>query len=89
MIFELVSENLTGLGGMMGTERTWTNWRKFFQTIKEAKEYAGEDFNKGPKSAASKDVKELKWHRSGAGYRTEDLGHVMYHVRPVVVEGKP
>lgn len=40
VVYQLTSENLTGLGGPMGTEHTWANWRVFFRDIKSAKEYA-------------------------------------------------
>lgn len=45
-IYELESENLTGLGGPMGmpgTDRTWTNYRKFFTHIAFAKDYADKE----------------------------------------------
>lgn len=81
---ELTSENLTCVGGPMGTERTWTNWRKFFNTIEDAKAYAEKDYNK-----------EIQWDKSKGPTRdfvpldltcSGDLGYVMYHIRDVKVE---
>lgn len=75
-MYELESENLTGLGGPMGTERTWPNWRKFFRTAEAAKVYAERDFKKS-----------IEW--SGGlvrGFSSGDLGHVMYHIRLVKIE---
>lgn len=74
-MFELESENLTGLGGMMGTEHTWTNFRKFYSSAELAKE------------AAEKDLGEkIEWFKTKNGFRSGDLGHVMYHIKEVKVE---
>jgi len=77
-IYRLVSENLTGLGGPMGTERTWTNWTKYCKTIEQAQKIAEKDYNKsrGP----------IKWIKEKDGYRTEDLGYVMYHIKKIKIE---
>jgi len=74
-VFELRSENLTGLGGMMGTERTWTNFRKFYSTAELAIEAAEEDYSD-----------EIKWYKMKTGFRSSDLGHVMYHIKEVKLE---
>lgn len=79
-MYELESENLTSLGGPMGTEETWVNWRKFYHTIGAAKAAAEKDY-KG-------DQKPLKWIKVGSGFRTEDLRYVMYHIGKIKVEGK-
>jgi hypothetical protein len=74
-MFELRSENLTGLGGMMGTERTWTNFRKFYSSTELAKD------------AAEKDLGEkINWKKTTNGFNSGDLGHVMYHIKKVKVE---
>ena len=44
IVYELESENLTELGGPMGTERTLTNGRKLFQSAQSAKKYAEGDY---------------------------------------------
>lgn len=69
-VYDLVSVNLTGLGGRMGTERTWTNWRKLFKTKKSAKEYAQTD-SKVP----------LKWYKKEDNkVVSQDLGHTQYAI---------
>ena len=80
-MFELESENLTSLGGPMGTESTSTNWRKFFKTVKSAKAAAEKDYGKKIDWAAdkgpSRNLKPIDLTCSG------DLGHVMYHIKRV------
>lgn len=73
-IYELRSENLTGLGGPMGTERTWENYRLFFSSAKLAKSHAEKEYGK-----------PLEWIKGKDSERTADLGHVMYHVHKVKV----
>ncbi len=72
-LFALESENLTGLGGPMGSERTWTNWRKFFKTVSSAKAFAEKDYGKA-----------IQWDKSNC---SGDLRYVMYHIKRVKVEG--
>jgi hypothetical protein len=79
-MYELVSENLSGLGGPMGTEETWDNWRKFYDTIDAAKIAAEKDYKGGKKP--------LKWIKEGSDFRTEDLSYVMYHIHKIKIEGK-
>jgi len=68
-ICTLVSENLTHLGGRMGTEYTTTNYSKPFKSIQKAKEFAEKEYGN-----------ELKWVVTDKGLRTEDLGYVMYYI---------
>ena len=82
MIYMLCSENLTNLGGPMGTEYTYNNWVKHFDSIEKAKAYALKDYQK---ETQSKD--KLKWLGDGEdAVRTEDLRFVMYHIKTVKVE---
>lgn len=82
MIYMLESENLTR--GPMGTERTSTNWKKFFKSIGDAKNYAEKDYGKeidwSRKHSPTCDGKPIDITCSG------DLGYVMYHVTRVKVE---
>jgi hypothetical protein len=66
-IFKLVSENLTNLGGPMGTERTFENWSKLFTDIDVAKAYAVTDYKKG-----------INWITDKNRIHSGDLGYVMY-----------
>ena len=83
-MYELVSENLSGLGGPMGTERTWTNWRKFFKTVKAAKNAAESDYGKpiewSQKKGPTRNFKPIDLTCSG------DLRYVMYHIVEVKCE---
>jgi hypothetical protein len=74
-IFQLVSENLTHLGGNMGTEYTYPNYTKFFSSIEFAKKHAEKEY-KGI----------IKWSKRGDTISSGDLGHVMYLITPVKIE---
>lgn len=68
----------------MGTEHTWTNWRRYFKTVSECKAAAEKDYkgniewdrNKGPTC----NFKPIDFTCSG------DLGHVMYHIKRIKPE---
>jgi hypothetical protein len=80
--YELTSENLTGLGGPMGTERTWTNWKESFKSDKDAQVFALADYNKRTKEK----LKALIWVQGRDGnMRSQDLGFVMYHIKKVKI----
>jgi len=68
-VYEVVSENLTNLGGRMGTEYTYDNWRKHFSDVDKAKEFAEKDYGK-----------KIKWNKTEKGFRSDDLLYVMYYV---------
>lgn len=77
----LINEDLTHLGGPMGTEYTTTRWRKCYNDIDAAKAAAQEDYEPnhfGP----------LRWIKDGdqGAIRTNDLGYVMYYIKPVKTE---
>jgi hypothetical protein len=79
-VFQLESENLSHLGGPMGSEYTTTNYTKPFASLVDAKAYAEKDYvRQTGKNAAER---PLVWVRENSRYvRTEDMGFVMYHVR--------
>lgn len=74
-LYELISENLTCVGGPMGSERTWQNFRKIFSSLEEAKKHAEKDYENS-----------LDWIKTKEGYRTQDLGHVMYEINILKAE---
>lgn len=84
MVYQLKSENLTHLGGHMGSEYTYDNWGKFFSTIEYAKEYAEKDYVSHFKER--KPEYKIKWEEDKSGLHTQDLSFVMYHIEPVKVE---
>lgn len=79
-MYSLMSENLSGLGGPMGSEHTTTNWVKYFFTKGNAKVYAERDYKENG------GTEDIKWVRTNNGIRTQDLGFVMYHIDEIVVE---
>lgn len=69
----LVSENLSGLGGPMGSGHTSINFRKYFKTLKNAQIFAQEDYGRSI----------INWKTKGneSNYFTSgDLGFVMYSI---------
>jgi hypothetical protein len=74
-MYELVSENLTGLGGPMGTEHVSINFRKHFMLIDKARKFAEEDYGK-----------RIKWKSYGKELRSPDLGYVLYRIKPIKIE---
>ena len=74
-IYKLVSENLTSLGGPMGTENVTDNFVRFFDSIDKAKSAAVKDFGD-----------DIKWKRKGKNVSSGDLLHVMYDISPIKVE---
>ncbi len=77
-MYELRSENLTHLGGPMGSEYTYDNWRKHFTKIEFAKEYAEKDYLK-----KNNNPEKIKWVKEYNHIRTQDLGFVMYYITPI------
>lgn len=77
-IYSLTSENLTGLGGPMGTERTFTNWIKYCTTIEQAQKIAEKSYDKSRSP--------IKWIKEKNGCRSVDLGYVMYHIEKIKIE---
>jgi hypothetical protein len=73
----LISTNLSGLGGRMGTESAHTNFRKFFNHMVNAMEFAQKDFKHG----------KINWRECGRGkYTSGDLGYVMYTIKEIETE---
>lgn len=75
-LFELTSENLSNVGGPMGTDYTTTNFRKFYPSAEAAKSAAEKDYGR-----------PIKWAKKGKhGWTSGDLNYVMYDIVPVRVE---
>lgn len=70
LIYEASAEDLTHLGSSMGTEYTTTESLGVFSTAKKAQGACEKHYGK-----------PLKWKREKHGWRTDDLGHVMYDIR--------
>lgn len=80
-MFNLTSENLTNLGGPMGTEHTFPNWTKHFTDAAKAKTFAETDYEKSRGKHPP-----IKWKETKDGFNSGDLGWVMYHINEVQVE---
>lgn len=83
-MYELIKENLSGLGGPMGSEHTSIDWKKHFETAEDAMEYAENDSTDFLGNA-----NEVTW-RSRDRYKTvlssQDLLSHMYHIQEIEVE---
>lgn len=74
--YTLVNEDLTHLGGPMGSEYTTTRWEKYFETLTKAQAYAEKDYGK-----------LITWVRvNRKKVRSHDLLHTMYHITEVQTE---
>jgi hypothetical protein len=81
-IFLLISEDISDLGGPMGSERVYTNFQRYFDDLKKAKDAADKDYFRGKEKG-----KKLKWIKGKNKWlRTDDLGYVMYHIKEINVE---
>lgn len=81
-VYQLTSENLTGLGGPMGSERTWDNWSRPYRDLASAKEAAEKDYNK---QCSGKPEEKIVWTRENGEWHTQDLRFVMYNIRRTTV----
>jgi hypothetical protein len=75
-MFKLISEDLTNLGGRMGSEFTKTNYIKYFKSLVKAKKYAEEEYNE-----------QIKWVPYTRNSITSgDLRYVIYTIKRVETE---
>jgi len=74
-MYELINENLSGLGGPMGTESTTECSMGHYNELENAKKAAEKDYGK-----------KIKWEKTKKGFRSPDLVYVMYHIRKVVIK---
>ena len=79
-VYELESENLTGLGGPMGTERTTINWSKLYYDVASAKEAAEKDYKKRCQ-CGELPPDEIVWTYENRYWHSQDLRFVMYNIR--------
>lgn len=71
-MYQLVYEDLTHLGGPMGTEYTTSHTVGHYNKLENAK-----------KKAETAYGKKIAWKKTEKGYRSPDLGYVMYHILEV------
>ena len=79
-IFELVSLDLSRIGGPMGTEYTTDNWRKLFTKKEDAQIFAETDYKKECKDY-KRNPEKIKWSKSGNRWHSQDLTFVMYEIQ--------
>ncbi|NIR17949.1 MAG: hypothetical protein GWN86_30230 [Desulfobacterales bacterium] len=80
-VWELISEDLSGLGGRMGIETVTTNWNRLFSTPGKAKMAARKDYRTNSKTKAS-----INWEKVEDGFYSGDLGFVSYRIVRRIVE---
>jgi hypothetical protein len=74
-MYELKSVNLSHLGGPMGSEYTTTNWRRYFKTLKGAKNAADKDYGK-----------KIDWKKTDGEIHSGDLLYVKYEIKELAIE---
>lgn len=72
----LVSEDLRGLGGPMGTEYTTINYKKYFRKKINAKEFAQKEYNR----------ERIRWKKRDGEVTSGDLLFVMYTITKIKFE---
>lgn len=83
-MYKAVAEDLTNLGGPMGTEYTTTIFRKYFKSRKRAKEYCEKHYRKHTRGT---NLKMFKWLKKEDGdVESGDLRFVSYGVYKVKTE---
>lgn len=74
-IYCLTSTNLTGLGGPMGSERTVTNYIRYFSKKEYAQAYAEKEYGK-----------KITWRSEiSGGCSSGDLRYVMYEIAKIKI----
>ena len=76
-MYTLISENLTNLGGPMGSEYTFDNYRKSFLKLETAINFAEKEYGK-----------EIIWKKDDKTGElcSGDLSYVMYTIKPIKFE---
>jgi hypothetical protein len=78
-VYKLVNEDLTHLGGAMGTEYTRTRWARLFESVEGAKKAAEMHY-------ATMESDAIKWQWAGSYWHSGDLRHTMYTITREKVE---
>lgn len=81
--YELRSENLTNLGGPMGSEYTFDNWTKSFSSMAKAKSAAEKDYSK---ECGGKPWHKIIWSGNKSKTSSQDLNFVQYHIKQITVK---
>lgn len=83
IIYTLISEDLSHLGGMMGSDYTTKSIMGNFSGIEKAKKAAEKDYGKSIKWAKknSPTVNGIPIDETCSG----DLNYIMYHIRKMIV----
>jgi hypothetical protein len=79
-IWKLKGEDLTGLGGSMGTDKTEIIFEEYFESLTDAQNFAEKHYNKG-----KKEKDKIKWVREEKGFTSGDLRWIMYDIAPLKV----
>lgn len=79
----VVSVNVQNVGGAMGSEHTFDNWRLLFSSVEKAKHHAELDYKK---ACGGKQEEIIKWKRASRNtISSQDLRWVMYEIHQMRV----
>ena len=84
-IVRLKAEDLTGLGGPMGTESTETMFEEFFYDAAAAREFAYKDYKTRCKGEYRDKNASFKFKKEGRNWSSPDLGFIQYTIEPIKV----
>jgi cytochrome oxidase Cu insertion factor (SCO1/SenC/PrrC family) len=79
-LYQLIYEDLTHLGGPMGSEYTTKSNFGFFTSVRKAQSKA-ENYH------SQHSAEKIAWRKDGDFWRSQDLGYAMFYVIEVRVEG--
>ena len=72
-MYQLISRDLTHLGGPMGSEYTTDTTMGHYNELENAKKAAEEKYGH-----------KIKWEKTKKGLRSPDLGYVRYYINKIV-----
>jgi hypothetical protein len=84
-VYELVSDNITNVGGPMGNNASSENWSKLFEKLKVAKEYAEQDYRLEAVRTGKDNREKIMWRGDSETWCSQDLGFVQYIIKKVRV----
>ena len=79
-MYVLIAEDLTHLGGPMGSEYTTKSIVGHYSTIKLAKAKALKIYQ------GNRRQETISWEKRGTGFCSGDLAFVMYHIEKVKID---
>lgn len=85
-MFKLVAEDLSSLGGPMGSEKVVVIFTRYFNSVDNAKAAAEKDYISRSGARANTIKWREEWRERMGRWYSGDLGFIDYTITPVVAE---